>query len=132
MGLMQMAHAASSPEGSAAPPPAQAALVNDTGSTSSVYVVKKGDTLLGLARSQYKGSPLRPEILRDAILAANPELGKLKGPAPRPGTRLVLPDHAQIMLNVVSNVVTPQDLSRLIPAPEVVDAGSRRDWVRFP
>jgi len=45
---------------------------------------------------------------------------------------LVLPDHAQIMLNVVSNVVTPQDLSRLVPAPEPVDTASRRDWVRFP
>ena len=123
-----------------AAPPAPAAVAAPAPSTATSsepasnngYVVKKGDTVMSLVRTTYKGSPLRLEVLRDALLAANPELAKAKSQALRPGTRLVLPEHGEIVFNAMAAFVSPQDLARLLPPPEGNDPAARRDWIRFP
>ena len=96
------------------------------------YTTQKGDSLLSLARTQYKGSPLRLEVLRDAIAAANPELAQRKTSALRPGTKLVLPEHSWVMLQTMSPYLSAKELAQWLPPSEAADTTPKRDWVRFP
>ena len=100
--------------------------------TGTWYTTQKGDSLSSLARQQYKGSPLRLEVLRDAIASANPELAKRKTSVLRPGTKLVLPEHGWIMMQAVSLHLSAKELAQWLPPPEAIDATPKRDWVRFP
>jgi phage tail protein X len=96
------------------------------------YTTQKGDSLSSLARQQYKGSPLRLEVLRDAIASANPELAKRKTSVLRPGTKLVLPEHGWIMMQAVSPHLSAKELAQWLPPQEAIDTTPKRDWVRFP
>jgi Tfp pilus assembly protein FimV len=96
------------------------------------YTTQKGDSLISLARTRYKGSPLRLEVLRDAIAAANPELAQRKTSALRPGTKLVLPEHSWVMLQTMSPYLSAQELAQWLPSSDAVDTTPKRDWVRFP
>jgi len=101
--------------------------------SAATYVVKKGDTLSKLIQHQYKGSPLKPEVLQGAVLAANPQLGKGKTVQLRWGTQLILPEHSHIVLTTLVPYISQEDLASLAPPPApVVDATPRRDWIRYP
>ena len=97
---------------------------------TAAYVVKKGDTLDKLLTTYYKGSPLKPEVLRSAVLAANPALSGKK-PALKPGSQLVLPEHGQIMWATLAPYVPEQVLAAQASA-SIPDTTTRRDWVRYP
>ena len=96
----------------------------------AAYVVKKGDTLDKLLATYYKGSPLKPEVLRSAVLAANPALTGKK-PTLKPGSQLMLPEHGQIMWATLAPYVPEQAMAALAPAT-TPDTTARRDWVRYP
>lgn len=95
------------------------------------YLVKKNDTLDKLLVSHYKASPLKPEVLRSAVLAANPALGNGKTARLKPGSTLLLPDHGHIALGTLMPLVSEQALASLAPSP-APDPTARRDWVRYP
>jgi phage tail protein X len=97
---------------------------------AAAYVVKKGDTLDKLLTTYYKGSPLKPEVLRSAVMAANPALSGKK-PALKPGSQLVLPEHGQIMWATLAPYVPEQVLAAQASA-SIPDTTARRDWVRYP
>jgi len=96
----------------------------------TVYQVKKGDTLDKLVATYYKSSPLKPEVLRSAVLTANPALAGKK-PVLKPGSQLMLPEHGQIMWATLAPWVPEQALAAQANANST-DTTARRDWVRFP
>ena len=125
----------------AADAPAQAgAAGNKAGAAPSApalpansYTVKKGDTLDKLIFANYQASPLKPEILRNAILQANPQLGKGKSVPLRPGSQLMLPEHGQIIMAILGPYLPPAPEPPAEPqAAAPTDPLSRRDWIRFP
>lgn len=97
----------------------------------TTYLVKKNDTLDKLVASHYKASPLKSEVLRSAVLAANPALGSSKAVRLKPGSSLLLPDHGDIALGTLIPLVPEPALASLAPAP-TPDPTARRDWVRYP
>lgn len=97
----------------------------------TAYLVKKNDTLDKLLASHYKASPLKTEVLRSAVLAANPALGNGKAVRLKPGSSLLLPDHGYIALGTLIPLVPEPALASLAPAP-TPDPTARRDWVRYP
>ena len=111
------------------PPSTPAAVSAGATVPVSAYIVKKGDTLDKLMATYYKGSPLKPEVLRSAVLAANPALTGKK-PVLKPGSQLMLPEHGQVMWATLAPYVPEQALSALTPA--TTDTTARRDWVRYP
>ena len=126
------------------------------------YTTKAGDTLDKVMQKFYPNSPLRPDVLRDALVQNNPK-AFVKGNAKQivPGATLSLPDAVAIAnkllpLNVAANgdtvKVTPLG-NAVQPAPVVatpaVPAGGggavahssghnvlpqdvTRSWVRYP
>lgn len=95
------------------------------------YLVKKSDTLDKLLASHYKASPLKTEVLRSAVLAANPALGHGKSVRLKPGSTLTMPDHGHIAMGALIPLVSEPALASLSPAP-APDPTARRDWVRYP
>ncbi|MFZ9297825.1 MAG: hypothetical protein ACO24Y_05795 [Hylemonella sp.] len=98
------------------------------------YTVKKGDTLDKLVYATYQGSPLKPEILRNAVLQANPQLGKGKTVSLRPGSQMLLPEHGEIIMATLSPYLPPPPPAAAEPPAAVPpsDPIARRDWIRFP
>ena len=113
---------------SAASPASNTPALSVPGTT---YLVKKNDTLDKLLASHYKASPLKTEVLRSAVLAANPGLGNGKAARLKPGSSLLLPDHGYIALGTLIPLVPEPALASLAPAP-TPDPTARRDWVRYP
>jgi phage tail protein X len=96
-----------------------------------VVKAKPGDSLDKLIAAQYKNSPLRVDILRGAVLAANPILA---GTAVRlkAGQEVVLPAHKDIVVAVLGALIpaaAPAAPAETHQAPEPMQ---RRDWIRYP
>lgn len=101
------------------------------GVTAVVVKAKPGDSLDKLIAAQYKNSPLRVDILRGAVLAANPILA---GTAVRlkAGQEVVLPAHKDIVVAVLGALIpaaAPAAPAETRQAPEPMQ---RRDWIRYP
>lgn len=92
------------------------------------YVVMPGDTLDRVVAKAMTGSPLKNEVLREALVAANAQvLPAGKNPRLVPGTVLTLPDPEAVLRNLASSVSASAE-PQLAPA----SGDSRRRWVRFP
>lgn len=110
----------SAPESSLAGPDAAVMAV--------VTKAKAGDSLDKLISAQYRNSPLRMDVLRGAVLSANPNL-RDTGARLKVGQEIVLPAHKDIVVSV---------LGPLMPAaaPDGVSMAwepmQRRDWIRYP
>ena len=95
-------------------------------SVKSAYVVKAGDTLDKVVRQAYPNSPLREQLLSDALKSTNPQ-AFLKG---KPNVLL-----AGAMLKVPNHVAMLEQQYKLFSAPapgEDASEDSPRKWVRFP
>ena len=96
--------------------------------TTQTVPAKAGDTLDKLMAANYKASPLKPEVLRQAVMAANPSIAK---PTMRlkPGQPVVLPAHADIVVKTLTPFLPATATAE---APAASDPIARRDWIRYP
>lgn len=91
-----------------------------------MHVVQPGETLTGLIRKLYPNSPLRENLLQDAVRASNPQAFMVSKPnILLAGASIKVPDHMALM---------EQQYKRFAP-PAGDDASGedpQRKWVRFP
>lgn len=114
--------------------PARVSAADSPPSAGNSYTVKAGDTLDKVIRQQLSGSPLRAEILREALISQNP--GAFTKGSPKmlmTGAVLQLPDQEALMRKHFQPSFAPA------AAPVVADhasaersAATRRNWVRYP
>jgi Tfp pilus assembly protein FimV len=117
---------AATPAATSAPAANSPAAHNAHGATA--YTSKAGDTLNKIVSSQYKDSPLHPNVLVKAVRQLNPN-GLPAKPDQRlkTGTVLNLPSHAQVVLETLQAHL-PEGHTAHTNSPPL----SREHWVRFP
>jgi len=117
---------AATPAATSAPAANSPAAHNAHGATA--YTSKAGDTLNKIVTSQYKDSPLHPNVLVKAVRQLNPN-GLPAKPDQRlkTGTVLHLPSHAQVVLETLQAHL-PEGHTAHTNSPPL----SREHWVRFP
>lgn len=92
------------------------------------YVVAPGDTLDRIVQKTMGASPLRIELLREALAAANPQaISSVRNPRLKAGMVLQLPDHEALLR---------QTIAPLLPADSAAHSqgggDARKRWVRYP
>jgi len=98
----------------------------DEPAPAQMYPVQSGDTLSRVVQKLYPNSPLREQLLSDAVKAANPH-AFMKG---KPNVLL-----AGAMLKVPNHVAMVEQQYKLVSAPAPGEDASEdppRKWVRFP
>ncbi len=94
------------------------------------YVVAPGDTLDRIIQKTMGQSPLKIELLREALAAANPQaIASVRSPRLKAGVVLQLPDHEALLRAAVLPLLQPAGMA-LHPVP--LDADNRKRWVRYP
>ena len=112
------------PAALAAPAPAAAA---------TKYTVREGDTLDKVIRLHMGNSPLRIEILREAVMQQNPQaFAKGSNKFLLANAVLTLPNHHELVQKQLAAVLPPAE-----PAPPAATTSSytedrRKSWVRYP
>lgn len=124
-GCVYAARAAEDPKQSAS---AATNTVANASVASQTVPAKAGDTLDKLMAAHYKASPLKPEVLRQAVMAANPGIAK---PTLRlkPGQPVVMPAHGDIVVKALTPFLPATATAE---APPANDPMLRRDWIRYP
>lgn len=113
------------PQVQAAEPAAK--LATDPGRS---YVVAPGDTLDRIIQKTMGQSPLKIELLREALATANPQaIASVRSPRLKAGAVLQLPDHEALLRAAVLPLLQPAGMA-LHPTP--LDADNRKRWVRYP
>jgi Tfp pilus assembly protein FimV len=107
----------------------------DPAPASLNYTVKPGDTLDKVIRQQLANSPLRVDILREALISQNP--GAFAKGSPKilmAGAVLQLPDQEALMRKhwpaTVSAPAATVSVADTVAADRSV--AMRRQWVRYP
>jgi Tfp pilus assembly protein FimV len=116
----------------ASPAPAAAASADVSAPAAGrTYTTVAGDTLDRVIHKTLGQSPLKPELLRQAMVQANPQ-GMPAGRNPRfkPGTVLQLPDHDAMLRAIVLPVLQPAEAGALSGA--TASAEARKRWIRYP
>lgn len=114
-----------------APAPAMGAPSALAASTAPVrtYVTVAGDTPDRVIQKTMADSPLKPELLRQALAQANPQVaGTGRNQRIKTGTVLHLPDHAALVRQVLLPLLPPAEAAAFSPD----SAQDKRRWVRFP
>lgn len=97
--------------------------------TVRTYVTVAGDTPERVIQKTMADSPLKVEVLRQALVQANPQaIPAGRNPRLKAGTVLQLPDHGAVVRQVLMPLLPAADAAALSPDP----AQERRRWVRFP
>ena len=96
------------------------------------YVVAPGDTLDRVIQKTMGASPLKLELLRQALVQANPQaIAAGRNPRLKTGTVLQLPDQDALLRAVALPVMQQADTAP--PQAGGSAAGdNRRRWVRYP
>jgi len=93
-----------------------------------IYITVAGDTLDRVVHKTLAHSPLKAELLRQALVQANPKVLPATGnPRLKPGTELYLPDHEALLRRTLEPLLKPADAQA-----NADTAPDRRRWVRFP
>ena len=126
------------PAFSAEPPPAggsaAAQAASKSGAAAVKYTVREGDTLDKVIRLHMGNSPLRIEILRDAVVKQNPH-AFVKG-----STKVLLanavitvPNHTELLQMQLGSALPKAEAA---PAPATTNTSMvddrRKTWVRYP
>lgn len=103
--------------------------------SAASYTVKPGDTLDKVIRQQLAGSPLRADILREALVAQNP--GAFAKGSPKmlmAGAVLQLPDQEALMRKHWPAPASSSAASAPVADTSGADrsVAMRRQWVRYP
>jgi len=94
--------------------------------SAQTYVVKSGDTVDKVIRQTMGNSPLKPELLRQALFQQNPQAFSKSSPRVLvPGSVLTLPNVDEVLR---MNLPTPGANG---PAPGY-DPNDRKNWIRYP
>ena len=94
------------------------------------YVVAPGDTLDRIIQKTMGQSPLKIELLREALAAANPQaIASVRSPRLKAGAVLHLPDHEALLRAAVLPLLPSVGMASH-PTPN--DADNRKRWVRYP
>ncbi|MFM9993692.1 MAG: hypothetical protein ACKVOY_19915 [Burkholderiaceae bacterium] len=104
---------------------------------AKTYTVSPGDTLDKVIRQQYASSPLRPEILRDAVVQQNQTAFAKGNPKVlMAGSVLTIPDHGELVRKLTSTTMpsnnAPQTASADNNTAASLSAEQRRSWIRYP
>ena len=95
------------------------------------YVVAPGDTLDRIIQKTMGQSPLKIELLREAMVAANPQaIASVRNPRLKAGAVLQLPDHHALLRAAVQPLLQPADV--VSSQPTANDPDNRKRWVRYP
>jgi Tfp pilus assembly protein FimV len=95
---------------------------------AKTYIVKPGDTLDKVVRTQLADSPLRADLLKEALVSQNPgAFVKGSNKVLLSGASLQLPNHEAILRKHLN---TPSTSPESTSAPDHSQA--RRHWVRYP
>jgi hypothetical protein len=122
---------------SSAPPQAQPRSAAQAGAAAPahagrVYVTVAGDTIDRVIRKTMADSPLKDELLRQALIAANPTAFKAgRNSRLRPGTELKLPEMHGLLRDILLPLLSPTEVGSYFPPPPST-ADERRRWVRYP
>jgi Tfp pilus assembly protein FimV len=93
------------------------------------YVTVAGDTPDRVIQKTMADSPLKVEVLRQALAQANPQvIAAGRNQRLKTGTVLHLPDHAAVVRHVLLPLLPQAEAASLSSDP----AQDRRRWVRFP
>lgn len=96
------------------------------------YVTVAGDTAERVVKKAMADIPLKDELLRDALIAANPKaFGAGKATRLKPGTELMLPDLRPMLREILLPLLEPREAGAYFPPPPT-SAEERRRWVRYP
>lgn len=97
-----------------------------------VYVTVAGDTLDRVIRKTMANSPLKDDLLRQAVIAANPKaFAAGRNSRLRVGTELKLPETNALLRDVLLPLLSPAEVGSYFPPPPTT-AEERRRWVRYP
>lgn len=97
-------------------------------SGGKTYTVKPGDTLDKVVRSQMADSPLRPDLLKEALVSQNP--GAFTKGNPKmllSGATLQLPNQEAMLRKHLGNAAPPSESNSGAEANQ-----ARKHWVRYP
>lgn len=98
---------------------------------AAAYTVSQSTPIDKLVLKVYANSPLNTQVLRQALVDANPKV--ISGnPQQRvkAGTVVTVPDHAQVVRNALAPLAAASDNQE--PGLVARDFQVRRQWVRFP
>jgi Tfp pilus assembly protein FimV len=96
------------------------------------YVTVAGDTADRVVKKAMADIPLKDEILRDALIQANPKVFTAGAKTRlKPGTELALPDPHPMLRQILMPLLEPKEAGAYFPPPPV-SVEERRRWVRFP
>lgn len=96
------------------------------------YLTVAGDTADRIVRKAMADLPLKEELLRDALIQANPKaFGKGKATRLKPGTELTLPDPHPLLREILLPLLEPREAGAYFPPPPT-SVEERRRWVRYP
>ena len=129
--LLACALTVAEPAWSADPSP-MAQSASSSGAAATKYTVREGDTLDKIIRLHMGNSPLRIEILRDAVVKQNPH-AFVKGSTKvlLANAVITLPNHTELLQMQLGSV-----LPKAEPAPATTHTSMaedrRKTWVRYP
>lgn len=101
-------------------------------SVGRAYVTVAGDTADRVVKKTMADIPLKDEILRDALIQANPKVFTAGAKTRlKPGTQLALPDPHPMLRQILMPLLEPKEVGAYFPPPPT-SVEERRRWVRFP
>jgi Tfp pilus assembly protein FimV len=96
------------------------------------YVTVAGDTADRVVKKAMADIPLKDEILRDALIQANPKVFTAGAKTRlKPGTELALPDPHPMLRQILMPLLEPREAGAYFPPPPT-SVEERRRWVRYP
>lgn len=96
------------------------------------YVTVAGDNADRIVKKAMGDSPLKEELLRDALMKANPKVFTAgRNTRLRPGLTVTLPDQHAMMRQILLPLLDSREAAAHFPPPPA-SAEERRRWVRYP
>jgi Tfp pilus assembly protein FimV len=97
------------------------------------YTVAQSTPIDKLIHTLYANSPLTVGVLRQALVDANPKVitGNTQQRV-KAGVSMVVPDHGQIVRNILTPLAAPALPENSDSGPSARDYSVRKPWVRFP
>lgn len=98
-----------------------------------VVDVSRGQTLDAVVRTHFAASPLKPEVIREAVVKLNPQaFAAGRGQRLQAGARLQLPTVDDLMRHAFGAAVPAASVAQHAQADGGTAVGARRGWVRYP
>ncbi|NBY05003.1 MAG: hypothetical protein EBQ82_06345 [Betaproteobacteria bacterium] len=102
-------------------------------SAPAKYTVREGDTLDKVIRMHMGNSPLRIEILREAVIQQNPQaFAKGSNKYLLANAVLTLPNHSELVQKQLAAVLPPAEPATPAASNSHYTEDRRKSWVRYP